>query len=115
MRLGAERGSLVSPMTQVNGLSFSEIATGILEFEKQQQDIPIHPSDCNGGCECLSSSRLEDVFTRFRLWLGNLGVLHRKEDPRGLDKRLQDAPEVAKRIRELLEELKELLRQGKER
>jgi hypothetical protein len=54
------------------------------------------------------------VFTRFRLWVGNLGVLHKKQDPRGLDKRLQDAPEVAKRIRELLIELKDLLLQGKE-
>jgi hypothetical protein len=101
-------------MTQSEAPSFSELATDILAFDKQQQDFPIHSHDCNGGSESLGSSRLEDVFTRFRLWVGNLGVLHKRQDPRGLDKRLQDAPEVAKRIRELLIELKDLLLQGKE-
>lgn len=93
--------------------SFSELAAEILRFDEQQQDFSIHSHDCDGGSDSIGSNRLEDVFTRFRLWVGNLGVLHKRHDPRGLDKRLQDAPEVAKRIRQLLAELKDLLREGR--
>jgi hypothetical protein len=102
-------------MAQAEPPSFSELATDILKIDKQQKDFPIHFHDCNGDSESLSPSRFEDVFTRFRLWVGNLGVLHKRQDSRGLDKRLEDAPEVAKRIRDLLEELKDLLQQGEEK
>jgi hypothetical protein len=99
-------------MTASETSSFSELARDILEFNDERQSFPIHSQCCNGSGDCLDSSRLDDIFTRFRLWAGNLGALHRAQDPRGLDSRLDDAPDVAKRIRRLLEETKDLLRQG---
>lgn len=43
--------------------------------------------------------------SRFRLWSNNLGACHPAEDQRSADHRLRAAPDVQKRITQLLEEL----------
>ena len=83
----------------------------------RQLDEQIHasPPVCPGleDHELLGPERLADIRTRFMLWTGNLGVRRRPEDPRALDRRLVDAPDVASRVREILKDLQDLLSQGK--
>ncbi|GIZ44579.1 hypothetical protein CKM354_000777400 [Cercospora kikuchii] len=47
-----------------------------------------------------------DNHSRFKIWAGNIGAYH--VDARSLDSRIKDAPEVARRILELLDELTEV-------
>lgn len=54
-----------------------------------------------------TNSRNEDSQSRFRIWLSNLGATLPQTDRRSADYRLRDAPEVADRIVELLEEIAE--------
>ena len=61
----------------------------------------------------LGPERFADIRTRFLLWTGNLGVRRRPEDPRALDRRLIDAPDVANRVHEILRDLQDLLSQCK--
>ncbi|KAF2716732.1 hypothetical protein K431DRAFT_234700 [Polychaeton citri CBS 116435] len=53
-----------------------------------------------GLCEAV-----EDLLARFRLWAGNIGAWHTKNDKRSADHRLRDATEILEWILELLEEL----------
>ena len=92
---------------------FSVAAKGILRILNEQINVP-HPA-CHerDGNETLKTDKLADIRTRFLLWTGNLGVMHEPEDPRALDKRVQGAPEVANRIRDILKDLQDLLSQCK--
>lgn len=63
--------------------------------------------------QMLGSEKLTDVRTLFKLWIGNFGVMLKPMDPCALDRRLDDAPEVASRIREILGGLQDLLYQSK--
>lgn len=54
-----------------------------------------------------------DAFEMFQYWIGHFGSLHRANDPRSLDHRLRIAPAIARRISEVLEELKSLLDQSR--
>jgi hypothetical protein len=94
-------------------LSFSAITKQILRHLDQQIHAP--PPECPGLEEhdALGPEKLTDVRTRFLLWSGNLGVMRKPEDPRALDRRLLDAPEVATRVRAILKDLEELLSQCK--
>ena len=91
--------------------SFSAIAKEILRDLDHHINIP--PTTCPGleDHETLDPEKLMDARTRFLLWTGNLGVMHKAEDPRALDRRLLDAPEVAGRVRDLLGDLQDLLSQ----
>lgn len=92
----------------------SPIATrtqAILEaFEELQKLSSDHARDARDA-DTLNGD-LDDRLSRFRLWAGNLGAYHPKEDARSLDSRLRDAPEVAERILELLSELLDLFQDG---
>jgi hypothetical protein len=85
----------------------------MLQICQEHDDVSQHSNACQQGCGRLSPSRFEDIDTRFRIWAGNSGALHYAEDPRSLDRRSRDAPEVMKRILDILEELRDLLRQGR--
>jgi hypothetical protein len=91
---------------------FNAIAKEILRQLDQQ--INTSPLACPGleNHEALGPERLADIRTRFLLWTGNLGVRRRPEDPRALDRRLIDAPDVANRVREILKDLQNLVNQG---
>jgi hypothetical protein len=98
---------------QGNLLPFNAITKQILRHLDQQIDAA--PPACPGleDHETLGPERLVDIRTRFMLWTGNLGVMRRPEDPRALDRRLIDAPDVANRVREILKDLQDLLSQCK--
>jgi hypothetical protein len=91
--------------------SFGTIAKEILRLLNKHVNLPrpVCPGLLNH--EALSSESLADICTRFQLWTGNLGVMHKATDPRALDRRLLNAPEVASRVREILEGLRDLLEQ----
>ena len=91
--------------------SFSALAKEILRHLDQRIKVPA--TACLGleDHETLGPERLRDIRTRFLLWTGNLGVMHKAEDPRALDRRLVEAPEVACRVREILIDLQDLLSQ----
>lgn len=93
--------------------SFSALAKEILRHLNQR--INASTTACLGleDHETLGPERLRDIRTRFLLWTGNLGVMHKAEDPRALDRRLVEAPEVACRVREILGDLQDLLSQCK--
>jgi hypothetical protein len=93
--------------------SFSTFAKDILRHLDRSISNP--PLEYPGleEHETLGPEMLSDIRTRFLLWTGNLGVMHKPEDPRALDKRLLDAPEVASRVREILKDLHDLLNQCK--
>ncbi len=50
-------------------------------------------------------SAVEDNDARFRIWAGNLGALQRSSSKASADYRLKEAPEVASRIPEILEDI----------
>ena len=89
--------------------SFSALAKEILRHLDQRIDVPTTACPGLEDHETLGPERLKDIRTRFLLWTGNLGVMHKAEDPRALDRRLFDAPEVASRVREILGDLQDLL------
>lgn len=91
--------------------SFSVLAKEILRHLDQRINVPT--TACLGleDHETLGPERLRDIRTRFLLWAGNLGVMHKAEDPRALDRRLVEAPEVACRVREILGDFQDLLSQ----
>jgi hypothetical protein len=96
--------------------SSSQVTTEILhmlQIYQEQDDVPHHSNACQQNCGRLSASKFEDIDTRFRIWAGNCGALHHAKDLRSLDRRSRDAPEVMKRILDILEELRDLLRQGR--
>jgi hypothetical protein len=92
-------------------LSFNAITKDILRHLDRQINAPTLACPGLEDHETLGPQRLKDIRTRFMLWTGNLGVMHKPEDPRALDKRLLDAPEVANRVREILKDLQDLLSQ----
>jgi len=53
--------------------------------------------------------QFKDGFSRFRLWSNNLGACHPDDDQRSADHRLRAAPDVKRRISQLLDELCECL------
>ena len=91
--------------------SFSTLAKDILRHLVRL--INLSTKACPGleDHETLNPERLLDIRTRFLLWSGILGVMHKPEDTRALDRRLLDAPEVAGRVREILGDLQDLLSQ----
>lgn len=101
----------MSPIHNSSLPSFSAIAEEIL------RDLDHHINIGTTACpeledhETLGPEKLMDTRTRFLLWTGNLGVMHKAEDPRALDRRLLDAPEVAGRVRDILGDLQDLLSQ----
>lgn len=100
------------PPTHKSALpSFSALAKEILRHLDQHIDVPTAACPGLGDHETLGHERLMDIRTRFLLWTGNLGVMHKPEDPRALDRRLLDSPEVAGRVREILADLQGLLSQ----
>jgi hypothetical protein len=105
--------SLPGAESQGNLLPFNAITKQILRHLDQQINTP--PPACPGleDHETLGPEQLKDIRTRFLLWSGNLGVMRNAEDPRALDRRLLDAPEVATRVREILKDLQDLLSQCK--
>lgn len=97
--------------TEFENTSLSAIAKRILQNLDRQIRGPA-PA-CTGlvDHDTISSEKLTDIRTRLLLWSGNLGVMHKPEDPRALDKRLEEAPDVAIRVREILQDLQNLLSQ----
>ena len=91
--------------------SFSALAKEILRHLGQHISVPTTACPGLGDHETLGHEKLVDIRTRFLLWTGNLGVMHKPEDPRALDRRLLDAPEVAGRVHEILGDLQDLLSQ----
>jgi hypothetical protein len=89
------------------------LAKDILRHLDEHIDVPTLACPGLEDHETIDSERLADIRTRFLLWTGNLGVMHKPEDPRALDRRLIDAPEVAGRVREILADLQDLLSQRK--
>jgi hypothetical protein len=60
----------------------------------------------------LARVEIEDSFTLYKLWAGNLGVFQAPTDTRSLDYRLRQEPEIRRRVLELLSSLEKLLRSG---
>lgn len=90
---------------------FNAMAKDVLRNLDQQISVPTPACPGLEGHETIGSERLTDIRTRFLLWTGNLGAMHKPEDPRALDRRLLDAPEVGNRVREILGDLQDLLDQ----
>ncbi|KAK5112294.1 hypothetical protein LTR85_011566 [Meristemomyces frigidus] len=67
-------------------------------------DILLQPQTGNDVVPLLLS-QLEDNAARFRIWVGNIGAHHQREDKRSADYRLRDAPAATARVLELLNEL----------
>lgn len=61
----------------------------------------------------LQQSAVEDQFTRFQVWAGNLGAFQRLPATASLDYRLRESPRIATQILELLEDLKASAEDGK--
>lgn len=55
---------------------------------------------------------IEDSFSRFRLWAGNLGAFHPAKSSKSLDYRLRKEPDVRHRLEQILTELNALLLRG---
>ncbi|KAM0715320.1 hypothetical protein Q7P37_008818 [Cladosporium fusiforme] len=91
---------------------FRNLVEQVLRIIQAQIDAPTSCRSCSEDGEAIRSSHLADLHTRFLLWVGNLGAGHRHQDPRSLDKRLQDAPEVASHIRGIIIEIRDLLKQN---
>ncbi|KAK0798267.1 hypothetical protein LTR75_009566 [Friedmanniomyces endolithicus] len=62
-------------------------------------------SDSNHEHTNLHQDALSDSLERFNLWAGSLGAYHPSSDPRSLEHRLRNAPQVAVRVHELLDSL----------
>jgi hypothetical protein len=92
---------------------FNAIAKHILRHLDQKINAPAPTCPGLEDHQTLGPERLKDIRTRFLLWTGNLGVMRKPEDPRALDSRLIDAPDVANRVREILKDLGDLLSQCK--
>lgn len=92
---------------------FNDIAKEILDQLNQKINTPMPACPGLENHQTLGSEKLIDVQTRFKLWSGNFGVMHKPMDPHALDRRLRDEPEVASRVREILRDLQGLLRQSK--
>jgi hypothetical protein len=60
----------------------------------------------------LTRVEIDDSFTLYKLWGGNLGVFQAPTDTRSLDYRLRHEPEIRRRVLELLSSLEKLLRSG---
>ena len=56
----------------------------------------------------IHHDQVDDELTRFSLWMGNIGALHRPESAMSLESRLREADEVLIHIQELLENLNEV-------
>jgi hypothetical protein len=93
-------------------LSFSTLAKDILRHLGQSMRVPTLACPGLEDHGTLGPEKLTDIRTRFLLWTGNLGVMHKPEDPRALDRRLLDAPEVASRVFEILRDFQDLLGQS---
>lgn len=91
--------------------SFSALAKEILRHLDQRINLPTTACLRLEDHETLGPDKLMDIRTCFLLWTSNLGVMHKAEDPRALDRRLLDTPEVACRVREILGDLQDLLSQ----
>jgi hypothetical protein len=98
-------------MEEVKLPAFCVLAESILRTLHKQINGPKPSCARLDGHEVLGPEKLEDIRTRFLLWTGNLGVMHKAEDPRALDRRLLDAPEAASRLRGILVEMEDLLHQ----
>ncbi|GAB7336154.1 hypothetical protein MBLNU13_g08932t2 [Cladosporium sp. NU13] len=102
----------MSPIHNSSLPSFSAIAKDILRDVDRHINTPTTACPGLEDHETLGPEKLMDTRTRFLLWTGNLGVMHKAEDPRALDRRLLDAPEVAGRIRDILGDFQGLLSQS---
>lgn len=98
---------------QCQSPTFNDIAKEILDQLNQKINTPMPACPGLENHQTLGSEKLIDVQTRFKLWSGNFGVMHKPMDPHALDRRLRDEPEVASRVREILRDLQDLLRQSK--
>lgn len=65
--------------------------------------------------DALSAEDIEGQLEKYNLWMGNLGVHHAPHDPRSLEYRLRDAPAVRCRAVQLLGELQDMIREGKQK
>lgn len=59
--------------------------------------------------ESTAIQQIRDAFDRFRVWARNIGAQHDSKDPRSLEQRLRQIPELVAGIRDLLQELDETL------
>jgi hypothetical protein len=112
----SEQASLIpfqDTRNQCESPPFNDIAQEILHQLNQQINTPMPACPGLEDHQTLGSEKLTDVQTFFKLWSGNFGVMRKPMDPRALDRRLVDAPEVASRIREILRGLQDLLHQSK--
>jgi hypothetical protein len=98
---------------QCQSPTFNDIAKEILHQLNQQINTPMPACPGLDDHQTIGFEKLTDVRTRFKLWSGNFGVMHNPMDPRALDRRLLDAPEVASHVREILRGLQDLLYQSK--
>lgn len=53
----------------------------------------------------ISAAELDDIFSRFKLWAGNLGALHDSRLPTSLAHRLREAPHIQDEFQALLQDL----------
>jgi hypothetical protein len=60
----------------------------------------------------LSYDESCDHVGRFRIWANNIGALQDASKTTSLEYRLRDAPKIAQRISELLEDVREILGDG---
>src|ERR1700761_7419815 len=51
--------------------------------------------------------RLDDIHQRFKLWSGNIGALHVRQDPKSLEYRVRVAPKLEARFAELLRDVRD--------
>jgi hypothetical protein len=61
----------------------------------------------------MNPSAVTDEFSRFKLWAGNIGALHKAERTTSLEYRLRNAPRVQDYIRRLLDDLATALKDCK--
>lgn len=96
---------MAAPMSSISGAAKSVARC----FDDVRQTIPPLTKDPE-----IDRARVEldDSFTLFKLWAGNLGVFQAPTDTRSLDYRLRREPEIRRRVLELLSSLEKLLQSG---
>ncbi|KAF2262756.1 hypothetical protein CC78DRAFT_498061, partial [Lojkania enalia] len=74
----------------------------------------LHDAQCERR-SALKQAAVEDQAGRYRIWAGNLGALQRLSLTSSLDHRLRESPKVAIQIQDLLNDLKDALRNASPR
>lgn len=91
---------------------FRNLVKNVRQAFQAQIDTSYRCHDCSLDSELTHSGQLEDEDTRFLLWAGNFGALQDSDELNSLTDYLHDSSEVVIHIRDILNEIRDLLQPG---